>query len=104
MNTFGDVVLLAGACLVLLAAVGVVRFGDALARMHAGAKASTLGIVLVGAGAALRIQTAGAFATVLLVIVLQLIAAPVGSHVVARAVYRRDQADLNRDELADDEA
>lgn len=103
MAAIGDVVLVVGACLVLLAAIGVVRFADVLARMHAGAKASTLGIVLVGIGAAMRIQTAGAVVTVMLVIVLQLVASPVGSHVIARAVYRRDQVVLAHDELADDD-
>lgn len=100
-RTIGDIIIVAGAAFVLLAAVGVLRFGDALARMHAAAKASTLGIVLTGIGAAVRIHTAGAIVTVVLVIVLQLIASPVGSHVVARSVYRRAEADVEIDELAD---
>ena len=101
MRTAGDVVMVLGALLVLLAGIGVLRFHDALARMHAGAKASTLGVVLIGIGAAMRIQTAGAVVTVLLVIVLQLVTAPVGSHVLARSIYHRDQVDLSHDELAD---
>src|SRR3712207_8863527 len=43
----GELVTLAGAALVVLAAIGVVRFGEPLARMHALAKASTLGILLI---------------------------------------------------------
>lgn len=98
MDLAGDVLLVLGATFVLLAAVGVLRFPDALARIHAAAKASTLGLVLIGFGAALRIQTAAAVATVMLVIVLQRVASPVGSHVVARAVAQRD-----RDQALDDE-
>ncbi len=52
----GEVLALLGAILVLLAAVGVVRFGDALARMHALAKASTLGVLLILAGAAVNLR------------------------------------------------
>lgn len=103
-DRIGDVITLVGALFVLLAAVGVVRFGDALARMHAAAKASTLGLVLVGIGAAIRIGTAAAIATVVLVIVLQLVASPIGGHVIARAVYRGSTTpDIGVDELAESE-
>ena len=39
----GELLALVGATLVLLAAVGVVRFSEVLARLHALAKASTSG-------------------------------------------------------------
>ena len=43
-----ELLLLAGAVLILLAGVGVVRFDDVLARMHALTKASTLGVLASG--------------------------------------------------------
>ena len=43
----GELLALLGATLVLLSAIGVVRFADVLARLHALAKASTLGILLL---------------------------------------------------------
>jgi multicomponent Na+:H+ antiporter subunit G len=52
----GEVIMLVGALLVLLAAIGVIRFDDVLARMHALAKASTLGVVLLLAGAAISLH------------------------------------------------
>jgi multicomponent Na+:H+ antiporter subunit G len=52
----GEVLALLGAVLVLLSGVGVVRFGDALARLHALAKASTLGVLLILAGAAINLR------------------------------------------------
>ena len=47
---------LLGATLTLLAAVGVVRFPEVMARMHALTKASTLGVVLVLVGGAVTLN------------------------------------------------
>ena len=49
----GEAMMLVGALLTLLAAVGVSRFPDALSRMHALTKASTVGFGLVAIGACL---------------------------------------------------
>ena len=57
-GVIGEMLALAGAVLTLLAAVGVVRFPDALTRMHALTKASTLGLTLVAVGAAFVLPTA----------------------------------------------
>ena len=43
----GELLALFGAALVLLSGVGVNRFRDTLSRLHALAKASTLGILLI---------------------------------------------------------
>ena len=57
-RVIGSVVTLVGAVLVLLGAIGVVRFPDALARMHALTKASTVGVGLVAIGSAFVLPTA----------------------------------------------
>ena len=44
MNTIGGLFLIAGSSLILLAGIGVIRFDDIYARMHAGAKAPALGV------------------------------------------------------------
>jgi multicomponent Na+:H+ antiporter subunit G len=80
--------ILAGVALGLLAAVGLHRFGDVFARMHAATKPATLGLVLVLAGAALRMDDPDAVAKLLLVAALQFLTAPVGAHMVGRAAYR----------------
>ena len=54
----GEAVALVGAVLILLAAIGVVRFRDVLARMHALTKASTVGVLLVAIGSAFVLPTA----------------------------------------------
>ncbi|MDZ4270230.1 MAG: monovalent cation/H(+) antiporter subunit G, partial [Mycobacterium sp.] len=59
MNVFDivtGVLILSGATLALTAAVGVVRFPDTLTRMHAATKPQVLGLLLVLAGAAIRLR------------------------------------------------
>lgn len=96
--------LLFGCSLILLAGVGIVRFGDVYARMHAAAKAPTLGILAIAIGVAMSVRTAAATFTVLLVVVLQLVTGPVGSHLLGRSTYRRVQSSVDTiDELGRDE-
>ncbi len=101
MNVVGGIFLIFGASLILLAGIGVVRFDDIYARMHAGAKAPALGVLAIGIGVAFRIRTTDAIVTAILVVVLQLIAGPVGAHILGRSVYRQLQPPLGGpDELA----
>lgn len=105
MTTIGQVVVLAGCILTVLAGVGVVRFNDVLGRMHALSKASTLGFVLVMIGAAACIGHA-AGATLLLAAALQCFTIPVGANMISRAVYRDQVLHGHRepvDELADED-
>lgn len=102
MDTVAGVLMVIGALFVLLAGVGVVRFPDLFSRMHAGAKGPTLGVLFLGLGAALSIRTVQATVAVVLVIVLQFIAGPVGTHLIGRASYRRLKPSFDApDELAD---
>lgn len=80
--------LLAGAVLILVAAVGVVRFRDVLARMHALSKASTLGFLLVLVGGALGLRCADDITYVVLAAALQVLTSPVGANLISRATYR----------------
>ncbi len=105
MNVLGEVLMILGACFALLAAIGINRFPDVYSRMHAAAKSPTLGLVLVALGAGLRIWTLAAASTLILVVVLQLLTAPVATNVTARAVHLRTRVPLDGDdELARDEA
>jgi multicomponent Na+:H+ antiporter subunit G len=100
MDLVAHILIVVGALFMVLAGVGVVRFGDVYSRMHAAAKGPALGVVLVGAGAALSIRTVQATVVVILVIVLQLIGGPVGTHLLGRSVYRRIRPPLmGADEL-----
>lgn len=86
MNLAG-LFLLGGAVLILLAAVGVVRFGNVLARMHALSKASTLGFILVIVGGAIGLDRANDVTYVLLAGGLQVLTSPVGANLIGRATY-----------------
>ena len=102
---------LAGTCLIsgsflsLAAGVGLLRFPDLLSRMHAATKPQVLGLLLILAGTALRLQNTIDITTLVLVGIFQLATAPVAAHMVGRAVYRAGQVRrdlLVVDELAED--
>jgi multicomponent Na+:H+ antiporter subunit G len=83
----GEFLGLVGATLVLLSAIGVVRFPDVLARLHALAKASTLGVLLILAGVAVNLRDLNDLTSVVLAGVLHLLASPPASNMVSRAAY-----------------
>lgn len=89
-TTVRDVVSVAlfavGALLALVASVGLHRLGDTRARMHAATKPATLGVVCCGIAAALQLAYFGDVTKIVVIIVLQLVTAPVGAHVLGRAV------------------
>jgi multicomponent Na+:H+ antiporter subunit G len=104
MDLIGGIMLALGSSFILLAAVGVVRFDDIYARMHTAAKGPALGVLLTGAGAMLTIRSVAATVAIISVIVLQIIAGSVGSHMLGRSVYRKLHPRLDGpDELADRE-
>lgn len=78
----------AGVLLALVAALGVLRLPDVLTRLHAAAKPQALGVVLVAVGVGLAVRTPTAVGVVALVVVFQLVTAPVAAHMVGRAAYR----------------
>jgi multicomponent Na+:H+ antiporter subunit G len=95
------VVLLAGALLCLTAGLGLLRFPDVLARMHAGTKPQVLGVLLVMLGGAIRLDGWSAIWMLLLAAAFQLLTAPVSAHMISRVAYRRRH--VRRDLLLVDE-
>ena len=71
----------------LLAVLGLWRFDDVFSRIHAATKAVTLGVLLVIAGAALRMEHGADILKLLLAGILQLTSAPVSGHMLGRAAY-----------------
>jgi multicomponent Na+:H+ antiporter subunit G len=80
-----DILLVAGAAWFLLAGIGVARLGDSLARVHAATKATTLGMMLMVAGAVLNAPGTDAI-KLSLAIALVALTNPVGGHLLGRAV------------------
>ena len=96
------VLVLGGSTLALTAAIGVVRFPDTLTRMHAATKPQVLGLLLVLAGAAIRLRGNVDVGMVILTGLFTLITAPVVANRVGQLAYReqniRDDL-LTRDEM-----
>lgn len=87
MSVVAGILLVLGSLFTLIGGLGVVRFDDVISRMHAAAKAPTLGLLLAAIGAAIEIGTAHAAATLVLVVTLQLLTSPVATHVLGRASH-----------------
>ena len=84
----GEVIALAGAVLVLLAAIGVVRFPDVLTRMQSLTKASTVGVALVAAGSVFVLPTWNDDTSAVAAALMQVLTLPIGASLLARATYR----------------
>ena len=85
----------AGATFVLLAGIGVLRFPDIYARMHAAGKATTMGTALIAVAGAIAID--GGAAKILLAGAAIFVTAPSASHVIGRAAYRAEGIDIRLD-------
>ncbi|RJK95979.1 monovalent cation/H(+) antiporter subunit G [Vallicoccus soli] len=104
LDVLAAVLLISGAALALAASVGVLRFPDVLSRMHAATKPQVLGMLLVLAGAAVRLRTSVDVWMLVLTGAFQLMTAPVAAHLVGRLAYRTRHVRTDLlvcDELAD---
>ena len=86
-DVIAAVLLIGGALSCLLGALGLVRLPDLPGRMQAATKPQTLGLLLILAGTALRVELESAV-TLLLVGLFQVITAPVISQLLGRSAYR----------------
>ena len=80
------VLMLSGSLLAVISSIGIHRLGSTRARMHATTKPATLGVLLCGVGALVQFADVSDIAKVLVVVILQLVGAPIGSHMLGRAV------------------
>ena len=105
LDLISAVFILIGAMLCLGAAIGLVRFPDVLCDMHAITKPQVLGLIAVTLGIALSLRTWWAAGLCVLIIVLQLMTAPVSANLVARSASRSglvEEQDLIVNHLAED--
>lgn len=87
MDAISGALLLLGALSCLMGAIGVITFPDVAARLQAATKPQTLGLLLVLAGAALRLPLQDA-ASLVVVALFQLLTSPVLAQLVGRSAYR----------------
>jgi multicomponent Na+:H+ antiporter subunit G len=78
------VILVIGAGFYLAGTVGMLRFPDALSRLHALTKADNVGLLLMCVGLGLLSGSLRTAALLLLVWLLALLAATVSAHLIAR--------------------
>ena len=89
----GELLLLLGCLLTLISAIGMARFRDVFARMHALTKASTLGVVFALAGAAVHLEHPNDVTSLVLAAVLQILTSPIAANMLSLATYAADQFD-----------
>ena len=105
LDLIGALLLAGGAFFCLGGALGLARFPDILARMHAATKPQVFGLLLVLLGVAFSIRDPKVWLSLVVVLVLQILTAPVAGHLIGRVAYRSGQwepDDLVVDELAED--
>lgn len=88
MIVLGEILIVFGVALILLAAIGILRLPDVFSRMHAGTKAASLGLAFVLTGVALLLPGPATGIKVALAIFFQFWTAPVAAHMIGRAAYR----------------
>ncbi|WP_101950493.1 monovalent cation/H(+) antiporter subunit G [Mycobacterium sp. 3519A] len=101
LDVLTAVLVLGGSTLALTAAIGVVRFPDTLTRMHAATKPQVLGLLLVLAGAAIRLRGHADVGMVILTGLFTLFTAPVIANRVGQLAYR--EQNIRDDLLTKDE-
>jgi multicomponent Na+:H+ antiporter subunit G len=106
-DAIAAILILLAAFLTLAAALGLLRFPDALARLHAATKPQILGVIVIVIALALSVRSGTVLLLLIPVVVFQLLTAPISAHMVGRAGYRtgdfRPEA-LTVDELEPDVA
>jgi multicomponent Na+:H+ antiporter subunit G len=89
--------------LAALAGLALLRFPDAVTRLHASAKSATIGLIAATLAAAIEVDTIGAGALLVLVAALLFLSAPIASSLLARAAYHDSETELylpGRNDLA----
>ena len=76
--------------LAALAGLALLRFPDAVTRLHASAKSATIGLIAATLAAAIEVDTIGAGVLLILVAALLFLSAPIASSLLARAAYHAD--------------
>lgn len=93
--------LLLGALLSVAAGIGLIRFPDALSRMHAATKPQMVGLIFVLLAVAISDRSWITVATLTPVLIFQMLTAPISAHMIGRAAYRA--GNVNSDYLLADE-
>ena len=86
--TIAAVSVLLGGLFTVLAGIGIVRLPDVYIRMHAATKVGTLGSGLILIGVALHFGDPAVILRCVLIVLLLILTAPIGAHMIGRAALR----------------
>ena len=86
-----EILILLGAAFFLIASIGLWRLPDAFARLHAGTKAASLGVLLLLVGAALRFHDGASLVLIGVTLLLVFVTAPLAGHAIARRLMEREE-------------
>ena len=101
LDVVAAILMLSGALIAIIAAVGLHRLPDVYARMHVATKPATLGITLCLTGAALRADSASTATKLILAVVFQLVTTPAAGHLLGRAAHAA-HAELSEHTVVDE--
>lgn len=96
MSVVVDVLMVAGAVVMFLGALGVFRMPDVYNRMQASSKASSLGVALLLLAVGLHFAATATMVRAAAVILFVFLTVPVAAHVLARAAHRTGVAPWDR--------
>ncbi len=82
-----SIILLVGALLIFLAALGLLRMPDLLTRMHATSKSGALGAGLMVAAVAMYFADVGVTIRAVAIFAFIIVTGPIAAHVIGRASY-----------------
>ncbi|MGC1122828.1 MAG: monovalent cation/H(+) antiporter subunit G [Candidatus Methanofastidiosia archaeon] len=82
------ILFLAGCTVMVLGAVGIIRFPDVYTRLHAATKCDTGGSISILVGVAVALGVSMVSLKILLVLFLIFLLNPVASHALARASHK----------------
>jgi len=88
LDAISAVFLVLGGILSLAAGLGLVRFPDALSRLHAATKPQILGLIFILAAIALEDRNWSTLLVLAPILLFQALTAPISAHMVGRAAYR----------------
>lgn len=89
-EVIGALIILFGAIISVVSAIGIIRFPDIYSRAHAATKTTTLAVLITLFGAFFFLLFGHAYVSIRLIlgIVFVFITAPVSGHLVLRSAYR----------------
>lgn len=96
MTVVTELLILLGSLSFAIASLGLFRMPNALARLHAGTKAASLGVILMMTGAMIEFADPFVIFLGLTTLLLIFITAPLASHAIAVRLVERDKQSSRR--------